>query len=629
MVPLSLYPQSNTDQIVVGTVGDQVVRYQELIKNFTTGEAGTTEYGALEDFLPIYLDYKAKLIQAREEGYYQDTTLIQEHKQYAKQAAYAYWLQKEIKPAAFEEFKSRFDKELKAFHILIVPPQNATPQQEADIIAKLNMARTQILKGADLNELNKDYSSVANGRSMGGALPWISAGRTVKPFEDQAYSLEIGEVSEPFKTQFGYHIVLLQDVRGRIPARLTKHIYVRATNDSTGLQKIEEAYSKLEQGDTWEEVVRAYSEDGASARNSGNIGWISYRENFNADFLEAVMTLDPDKDYSEPINTSYGYQILKIDSVESYPSEAARNEVLMNQLSESSYYEENNEFVLNYLKENLTSEVNEDVLVEYRNWVVSFDTVRISNLPPLQVDRNQTLYTIDGQNQSLEDFHRYVSKNHDSKQASVFNDRWFEEFKEYTIDDLIIEITLKQNPGFEQQSKNYRDGLVVYNINENKIWSSATVDSSRLQSIYENNIEQYSYPRRPFYYLLRARADSTIQHAIEFVNEGGHLDSLRSNIDRLAVSKDSSSSFNTPPFDRLSNMDEQSFSEIFEYNSNKAVFWLEERLPERPMTFEEAFSRLVSDFQPQREQEWMQELRQNYDIQPNFDNLIKAFQQDS
>jgi hypothetical protein len=87
--------------------------------------------------------------------------------------------------------------------------------------------------------------------------------------------------------------------------------------------------------------------------------------------------------------------------------------------------------------------------------------------------------------------------------------------------------------------------------------------------------------------------------------------------------------FNTPPFDRLSNMDEQSFSEIFEYNSNKAVFWLEERLPERPMTFEEAFSRLVSDFQPQREQEWMQELRQNYDIQPNFDNLIKAFQQDS
>lgn len=629
IVPLSLHAQSDTDQIIVGTVGDQKVTYQELIQNYSTGETGSLDYSDLEDFLPIYLNYKAKLLQAREEGYYEDSTLINEHKQYAKQAAYAYWLQKEIKPSALEQFKSRADKELKTFHILITLPQNATPQQEAEIVAKLNNARNQIKEGADLDKLNEEYSSVVNGRSMGGDLPWISAGRTVKPFEDQAYALEIGEVSEPFKTQFGYHIILLQDVRERIPSRLTQHIYVRATDDTTGQQKIEEAYTALEQGETWEEVVRTYSEDGASARNSGNIGWLSYQENYNPDFLEAVMTQDPQAPYSEPINTSYGYHILRIDSVESYPSEEAREKALMSQLSESPYYEENNSFVINYLRENLSTEVNDELLAEYKNWITSFDTVRISDLPPLQIDRSKTLYTINGYTHSLADFHQYVSNNHDSKQASVYRELWFEQFTQYTIDDLIVDITLNRYPEFEEQSKNYRDGLVVYNINENKVWSSATVDSSRLRSIYESNIEQYSYPERPFYYLISARADSTLEQAIEFVNNGGHLDSLRSNIQRLGVSKDSTSSFNEPPFDKLTNMEEGSFSDIFEYNNNKAVFWLEERLPARTMTFDEAFSRLVSDFQPQREQEWTQELRQKYNIRPDLENLRKAYQQDS
>lgn len=629
IVPFSLIAQSNTDQIIVGTVGGEKVTYQELIQNYTTGETGSPDYDDLKNFLPIYLDYKAKLQQAREEGYYEDSTLINEHRQYAKQAAYAYWLQNEIKPAALKQFKSRADRELKTFHILIALPQNATPQQEADIVAKLNMARNQIMDGADLKELNEEYSTVANGRSMGGELPWISAGRTVKPFEDQAYALEVGEVSRPFKTQFGYHIILLQDERERIPSRLTQHIYVRATNDTTGQQKIEKAYSELEQGQSWEEVVRTYSEDGASARNSGNIGWVNYQENYNPDFLEAVMTLDTEKPYSEPINTSYGYHIIRIDSVERYASEEARDEALMDQLSESPYYEENNTFVINYLRENLSSEVNDELLSEYENWITSFDTVRITDLPPLQIDDSKTIYTIDGHAQSLADFHQYVLKNHDSKQASVYRELWFEQFTQYIIDDLIIDLTLNQYPEFEQQSKNYRDGLVVYNINENKIWSSATVDSSRLRSIYESNIGEYSYPERPFYYLISARADSTIELAMEFVNEGGHLDSLRSNIQRLGVSKDSTSSFKESPFDRLANMEVHSFSDIFEYNNNKAVFWLEERLPARPMTFEEAFNRLVSDFQPQREQEWTQELRQKYNISPDFENLRKAYQQDS
>jgi hypothetical protein len=76
-------------------------------------------------------------------------------------------------------------------------------------------------------------------------------------------------------------------------------------------------------------------------------------------------------------------------------------------------------------------------------------------------------------------------------------------------------------------------------------------------------------------------------------------------------------------------MDTKSFSENFEYNNRKAVFWLQEILPARTMSFKEAFNRLLSEFQPQREKEWLEELRSTYNVNANMKNLREAYQKDS
>ena len=631
---LSLFPllalgQSKNDKTVVGKVGNQKVTYAELKENYSSGTSEAPSLEDLESFLPIYLDYKAKLLSARENGYFEDSTLIQEHESYVKQASYAFWLENEIKPAAFSEFKKRASLELKTYHILIAVGPRAPQQEVNEAKATLNRAKQEIQDGIPLDEVNEKYSTVRGGRSMGGDIPWISAGRTVQEFEDVIYDLEVGEISEPFKTQFGYHIVLLQDKRERTPARLVNHIFVRGTGDSTAYDKIHNAYQSLEHGRPWNEILNRFTEDAATRGSNGRIGWVSYQQNYAMDFVEAVIEQDPSEPYSEPVKTNYGYHIFKIDSVETYASEEARDQALMQDLINTPYYEESDKFINEFLKNKFGSTKITSAEEAYRNWISDFDSTLISALSIPSTLSNEEVYRFNDNNYTLGDYHDYVQQSYGKRPANNYLSNWLDNYSRHIVESNIIDLTMDRFPEFEQQSESYLNGLVVYNINEDNIWSPATVDTSRLQSIYEDNIEKYQFKERPYYYLITARHDSILMKAKTFVNEGGSPDSLEANFQRLGVSSDSTTTFIEEPFDKLQDMELDSFSETFKYNNVRGLFWLEDRLPPRKMTFEEAFNRILAEFQPEREKEWLQELRDKYDIKANINKLRKAYQKDS
>ena len=67
--------------------------------------------------------------------------------------------------------------------------------------------RQQLLDGADFAALAAEYSSDTTSAVNGGDLGWFGRGRMVAPFEEAAFSLEVGEISEPIRTDFGYHLI--------------------------------------------------------------------------------------------------------------------------------------------------------------------------------------------------------------------------------------------------------------------------------------------------------------------------------------------------------------------------------------------------------------------------------------
>jgi peptidyl-prolyl cis-trans isomerase SurA len=618
------YSQSKNDKTVIGSVGKEKITYGELKENLRTGAKEEPTLEEMENFLPIYLEYRAKIQFAEKNGIMNDPELVRELELYSKQASYSHWLENRIKETEFEKYFERASTEIKSEHLLIAVSQNAAPSDTLAAYQKLIEARNRFLNGETILELDSEYSTQQNGRSMGGDLPWFSIGTTVEKFEDVIYSLDKGEISMPFRTQFGYHIVHLQDKRERTLSRDVSHIFTRSGNPESK-QNIDLAYEKLENGTSWAETAVQLSEDQLSASNGGKIGWVNYGR-YDTRFVDSIMELDPNQKYSKPIQTIYGYHIFRIDSVQTFETEQDKRDAYMKEFLNSNNFTKSNSFVIDWLIKEYKSTMNSEELSEIEGFINSKDTVSLENIDYPNSDKE--IYKFADYTFTGNDYYHYLKSTHPNAKASSYLSSWFDEFIEYSIDSIITSFTVKEFPSFESTLDNYKKGLAVYQINDTYLWSAATVDTSNLVDIYNSNPEDYSYPKRYYYHMLSALADTTLEKGIKFIESGNHPDSVRSYYPKIAINKDSTGVFTDSPFDRLEQMDPDSFSEKFEYKRRKAVFYLNDILPSRKMTFDEAFNRLLADYQPIREEKWLTELKKNFRIKSDIKKLRSAFEKD-
>lgn len=596
----------------VGIVGDTFVTYAELRNNYVSGsiDKDYTETDLLE-FLPIYLNYKGKILDAAASGYYDDERIKSEYQLYSKQAAYAYWMEEEIKPTKFNEFKERYAYELKSKHVLIAVQMNASPEDTLDAYNRIMEARSEYLNGASIEELDSKYSTKRNGRSMGGDLPWFSVGTTVPEFEDALYELEIDELSMPVRTQFGYHIIYLEEKRERKPARELSHIFVRRNSDPT---KINDAYEALSGTVSWQMIVERFSEDTPSIPNGGYIGWVNYGSRYDGAFIDSVMNVDPSLPYSKPVETVYGYHIFKIDSVQSFRNKAAEDTYIMGLLEDSDSFQENNSYVVNYLIEKYNAVTYNDNLQLFQDFVTSLDTLLV---PEIVVPDSLSLlpvFSISSYQFTVSDFNDYISEAFPALNNFQYSQRWFEQFKEAKVDENLTSITLDAYPDFENQVRSYQDGLVVYQVNEDSVWSTATIDTTILMKTYSDSLDKYRFDERFYYYMITSSRDTSLDRAMEFIREGNSPDSLFARGFRVGVNSDSTGAFQGQPFTMLAEMEPGDISERFDYSNRKGHFLLVDILPARTMTFKEAFNRLASEYQPVREQNWLERIRKTYNI---------------
>ncbi|MEP1150406.1 MAG: peptidylprolyl isomerase [Balneola sp.] len=618
------YSQSKIDGVVVGTVGDQKITYGELKNNLNSDPNKQSSLKELEEFLPIYLEYKAKIKFAQDNGIFDSPKLVKELEIYAKQASYSYWINNRIKEAEFDYYYKRASTEVKSEHILISVPPNASPSDTLAAYKRLIEARNKFLNGTDLAELDPQYSSKQNGRSMGGDLSWFSIGTTIKEFEDVVYNLEKGEISMPFRTQFGYHIVHLQDKRPRTPSRYVSHIFT-ALGTKESKAKIEQAYNELKKDSLWSKTVLKYSDDNLSASNSGRLGWINHGK-FRTDFTDSVMAIDPNLEYTRPIQTSYGYHIFRIDSVQTFKSEKERKESYMKEFLESSNFSKSNEYVINWIQKNVNDQIFKESITDLESFFHSKNT---SLLKDISYSENEaTIYKIKDFHFTKNEYIEYLTLTYPNIKATDYSNTWMSKFISQSIDSVIVELTTSEFPEFKDVIDNYKKGLAVYQVNDDYLWNASTVDTTELKQIYNNNPQNYIYQKRYHYYLLSALADSTLEKAVDFIRTGNSPDSIRSYFPRVAVSSDSVALSSDPPFDKLRDMKPNSFSLEFDHRNRKALFYLESILPSRKMTFNESFNRILSEYQPIREKEWLDDLKKTYKIKSDVNKLRSTFKKE-
>jgi peptidyl-prolyl cis-trans isomerase C len=128
--------------------------------------------------------------------------------------------------AFYDQNASMFEKpeQIQARHILIKMEGDVTEAQKAEALKKIEMIRKKALEGEDFAALASEYSEGPSS-VKGGDLGHFSRGQMVKPFEDAAFALKTGEISEVVETQFGYHIIEVTDQQ---PASVVSYETVQA-----------------------------------------------------------------------------------------------------------------------------------------------------------------------------------------------------------------------------------------------------------------------------------------------------------------------------------------------------------------------------------------------------------------
>lgn len=100
-----------------------------------------------------------------------------------------------------KEAKENYKPEIKASHILVKDEETA------------KKVEAELAQGKSFEDLAKQYSEDTGSKDKGGDLGYFGPGKMVKEFEDAAYKLKKGEVSQPVKSQFGYHIIKVTDIK--------------------------------------------------------------------------------------------------------------------------------------------------------------------------------------------------------------------------------------------------------------------------------------------------------------------------------------------------------------------------------------------------------------------------------
>ncbi|MCD6354670.1 MAG: peptidylprolyl isomerase, partial [Prolixibacteraceae bacterium] len=313
---LTATAQPDETLITIGKNKIGKAEFERIYKKNNNNLYNESDKKSPKDYLDLFINFKLKVIEA--ENLKMDTSkaFINELAGYRKDLAAPYLTDVKFNEQQVKEMYRRMTKEVNADHILFNVKPNATPEEEKTVYEKALKVRKEILAGKDFNEAAAGYSDDPSAKTNKGHLGYFSAFQMVAPFENGAFTTPVGEISQPIRSRFGYHLIKVNDVRenrGEIEvAHIMKMFPQGATNEVRRKLKaeIDSIYQLLQNGANFDELAKTLSDDKRSAAQGGKMPWFSDGR-MVPEFADAAFAIKNCGEYTKPIETPFGYHIIK------------------------------------------------------------------------------------------------------------------------------------------------------------------------------------------------------------------------------------------------------------------------------------------------------------------------------
>lgn len=382
-------------------------------------------------------------------------------------------------------------------------------------------------------------------------------------------------------------------------------------------------------GKNWDDIVRRYSEDRGAAQNGGILTPFKVYQ-IVPEFITAVKQLN-DNEFSEPVKTNYGYHIIKRISTSGVRDLESERENIAKSVEKDMRAKVSDEVVLKrIMKEN---KFKENVKVKDAFIATIDSTLKEGNYVVAEgVDTSKVLFKFGKQKYTIADFIEYIQKNQrkqpflsSASYAYMLYDEYLKE-SAFAYEDAHLE---EKYPDFKLLVQEYHDGILLFDLMDKEVWKKAEKDTVGLENYYNEHKDEYMWRERVKTIYVNVNNPDNVERVAELVKSDLSVDSIRS---IMKAEEIKGVSVKMRFFQKGDNVDidetewQEGVVRVIPSTvdkTTKIVKILEVHEPE-PKTLNEAKGVVISAYQTQLEEDWLNELKAKYPVTVNEKILEKV-----
>lgn len=621
------------------TYGNKTVSKTEFLRAFgknNTGEKPTDS--SYLNYLDLYTKFKIKVQAALDMKLDTLTNLNAELQNFRSQIAQNFLNDEGSIQELIDEAFIRGQKDIHLAHIFIAVKQEDSAGQIQKAQNKINQAH-EALKQRSFDQVALEYSEDPSVKSNKGDIGYITVFVLPYNIENIVYNTRPGQYSKPFRSASGFHIfknigerpaagrIRVAQILSSLPSDASKQEqdFIKAKADSIA--------KALTNGADFKSLALQFSNDNISYQNGGELPEFGIGR-YDPVFESAAFALQKDGEISKPVLTGFGYHIIKRIShtpAQHDKSDEKWREGIKQMIMQNDRLEVSQKKVLKSIQQKTSFRklpYNEKSL-----WRLTDSILANKRTPQLSdINANTGLFAFAKQTLRVKDWQNYLEsiRNIQSLVSGKTHAQLLEQFIETSSLDYYRDHLEEFNSEFVYQLNEFKEGNLLFEVMQRKIWDAASQDSTALKNFFQKNNNKYWWENSADAIIFTSANDSTAErikatlksdfagwrNLVENSNGSIQADSGRFELGQIPVLERTNFTEGLITASVKNEADNSiTFAYILKLYNNR-----------EPRNFQDARGFVINDYQEYLESQWVTSLKKKYPIKLNqtvFNTLPK------
>lgn len=609
------------------TYGKKPVSKEEFLraynKNNTTEQPSDKAY---RDYLELYTRFKLKVQAAYDQRLDTVPAQLAELTGFRNQVVDNYMNDEGSVGILIKEAGERMKKDIRVAHIFVAVDEHASAEEKSKAEEKIKSIYQRLKNGEDFSQLALQTSEDPAVKNNKGDIGYITS--LVLPYvmESAVYATAPGKFSGPVQSNIGFHIFKNLGERPAIGKITVAQILLGFPTEATAQQraasrrKADSLMVVLSNGADFRELALLYSTDNTTYQAGGEIMEFGVGRYAPA-FEQAAFALKKDNEISPVIETEYGYHIIKRIKRSPVPedlNDKVFQESLRNQVLQSDRMSVARKILYDKIKKDIL--YKEAANVPITKVLAYGDSIlHMRSAPSIDLKENTPLFSVKDKNYTVSNWKEFLeSMMRLDNMRNLPVNQLYDVFKERTAFDFYRDHLEDYNPDFAYQLHEFKEGNLLFEIMQRKIWDVASSDSVALQRYYESHKDKYWWEASAEAVIFTANSQAAAEEARKKIeadpkawksiseNSNG---SLQADSGRFELGQ-------IPVFERTNFTDGLITANVKNELDNTITFaYIIKVYRDRsPRSFADARGFIVNDYQAMLEEKWINELKKKYPV---------------